>query len=134
MTRSQAVKLDVCGVTAVVAVIDGKWKTSLLWLLEAGPQRPAEIRRRLPGLSEKVLTQALREMESDGLVHREVHDVLPLKTVYSLTDFGRRLSVALGPVSDLGHERLDRLAAEQAEQAGRAGRAGRTGQVESSAS
>ncbi|MEK2495351.1 helix-turn-helix domain-containing protein [Kitasatospora purpeofusca] len=128
MTRSQAVKLDVCGVTAVVAVIDGKWKTSLLWLLEAGPQRPAEIRRRLTGLSEKVLTQALREMESDGLVHREVHDVLPLKTVYSLTDFGRRLSVALGPVSDLGHERLDRLAAERAEQAGR------TGQVESSAS
>ncbi|MFI8084000.1 winged helix-turn-helix transcriptional regulator [Kitasatospora sp. NPDC086009] len=116
MTRGQAVNPNVCGVTAVVAVIDGKWKTSLLWLLEAGPQRPAELRRLLPGLSEKVLTQALREMESDGLVHREVCDVLPLKTVYSLTDFGRRLSDALGPISDLGHERLDRMAAERAEQ------------------
>ncbi|MFB7377504.1 winged helix-turn-helix transcriptional regulator [Kitasatospora purpeofusca] len=127
MTRSQAARTNVCGVTAVIAVIDGRWKTSLLWLLESGPQRPAEIRRRLPGLSEKVLTQALREMESDGLVHREVHDVLPLKTVYSLTDFGRRLCDALGPVSDLGHERLDRMTAEQAVQAEQAERAEQAG-------
>lgn len=100
---------NVCGVTAAIAVIDGKWKTSLLWLLEDGPQRPAELRRRLSGLSEKVLTQALREMETDGLVHREVYDVLPLKTVYSLTEFGRDLAEALGPLSDWGHRRLERM-------------------------
>ncbi|MEU6508450.1 MULTISPECIES: helix-turn-helix domain-containing protein [unclassified Streptomyces] len=109
MTRSRAQDPGVCGVTAAIAVIDGKWKTSLLWLLESGPHRPAALRRRLPGLSEKVLTQALREMEEDGLVHREVYDVLPPKTVYSLTAFGRDLSEALGPVSDWGHRRLDRL-------------------------
>ncbi|MEO3926475.1 helix-turn-helix domain-containing protein [Micromonosporaceae bacterium B7E4] len=113
MTRSRARDLNVCGVTAAIAVIDGKWKTSLLWLLESGPHRPAELRRQLPGLTEKVLTQALREMESDGLVHREVHDVLPLKTVYSLTPFGRDLAEALAPLSDWGHCRLDRLAAAQ---------------------
>ncbi|MFY1691559.1 winged helix-turn-helix transcriptional regulator [Plantactinospora sp. WMMB782] len=111
MTRGRARDLNVCGVTAAIAVIDGKWKTSLLWLLESGPHRPAELRRRLPGLREKVLTQALREMESDGLVHREVHDVLPLKTVYSLTPFGRDLAEAVAPLSDWGHRRLDRLAA-----------------------
>ncbi|MFK4599050.1 DNA-binding HxlR family transcriptional regulator [Streptomyces pristinaespiralis] len=110
MTRSRAQDTGVCGVTAAIAVIDGKWKTALLWLLESGPQRPGELRRRLPGLSEKVLTQALREMEADGLVHREVHDVLPLKTVYSLTGFGRELSQVLAPVSDWGHRRLERLA------------------------
>ncbi|WP_320782934.1 helix-turn-helix domain-containing protein [Streptomyces sp. CRN 30] len=109
MTRSRAVDPDVCGVTAAIAVIDGKWKTALLWLLESGPHRPGELRRQLPGLSEKVLTQALREMETDGLVHREVHDVLPLKTVYSLTAFGRELSEALAPLSDWGHRRLDAL-------------------------
>lgn len=92
MTRSRAQDPDVCGVTAAIAVIDGKWKTLLLWLLESRPHRPGELRRRLPGLTEKVLTQALREMESDGLVHREVHDERPLKTVYSLTPFGRDLS------------------------------------------
>ncbi|MEU9606442.1 helix-turn-helix domain-containing protein [Streptomyces sp. NPDC048057] len=113
MARMRAEDPTVCGVTAAIAVIDGKWKTALLWLLESGPRRPGELRRKLPGLSEKVLTQALREMETDGLVHREVHDVLPLKTVYSLTEFGRDLSVALAPVSDWGYRRLDVLAAQQ---------------------
>ena len=110
MTRSRAQDPDVCGVTAAIAVIDGKWKTTLLWLLESGPQRPGALRRRLPGLTEKVLTQTLREMESDGLVHREVHDVRPLKTEYSLTAFGRDLAEALGPVADWGHRRLEQLA------------------------
>ncbi|MER0245424.1 helix-turn-helix domain-containing protein [Streptomyces sp. HSW2009] len=115
MARMRAQDPDVCGVTAAIAVIDGKWKTALLWALESGPRRPGELRRALPGLTEKVLTQALREMEVDGLVHREVHDVRPLKTVYSLTDFGRDLSKALAPVSDWGHRRLDMLAAQQPE-------------------
>ncbi|MFG2328830.1 winged helix-turn-helix transcriptional regulator [Streptomyces sp. NPDC048604] len=114
MARSRAQDTEVCGVSAAVAVIDGKWKTLLLWLLESGPQRPGELRRTISGISEKVLTQALREMESDGLVHREVHDVMPPKTVYSLTGEGRELSVALAPLSDWGHRRLDRLAGERA--------------------
>ncbi|MFE7384887.1 winged helix-turn-helix transcriptional regulator [Streptomyces zhihengii] len=114
MTRSRALDPEVCGVTAAVAVIDGKWKTALLWQLEAGPQRPGALRRALPGLSEKVLTQALREMESDGLVHREVHDVLPLRTEYSLTPFGRDLSEALAPLAAWGHRRLDMLAGRSA--------------------
>ncbi|WP_328222911.1 helix-turn-helix transcriptional regulator [Streptomyces sp. NBC_00104] len=115
MTRERAQDPNVCGVTAAIAVIEGKWKTSLLWLLESGPYRPGELRRLLPGLSEKVLTQALREMETDGLVHREVHDVLPLKTVYSLTPFGRELSSALGPLSDWGHRRLETLTGVEGE-------------------
>ncbi|MEU9625493.1 MULTISPECIES: winged helix-turn-helix transcriptional regulator [Streptomyces] len=109
MTRRR-LDSNVCGVTAAVAVIDGKWKTSLLWLLESGPHRPAELLRRLPGLSEKVLSEALREMAVDGLVHREVYDVLPPKTVYSLTAFGRELAEALAPLSDWGHRRLEKLA------------------------
>ncbi|MFE7841597.1 winged helix-turn-helix transcriptional regulator [Streptomyces sp. NPDC057474] len=115
MTRKRAQDPNVCGVTAAITVIEGKWKTSLLWLLESGPHRPGELRRMLPGLSEKVLTQALREMETDGLVHREVHDVLPLKTVYSLTPFGRELSEALGPLSDWGYRRLETLTGVEGE-------------------
>ncbi|MFI2733525.1 winged helix-turn-helix transcriptional regulator [Streptomyces sp. NPDC018711] len=109
MTRLRAQDTNLCGVSAAIAVIDGKWKTWLLWLLESGPHRPGELRRKIPGISEKMLTQALREMEADGLVHREVHDVVPPKTVYSLTEFGRELSDVLGPLSDWGHRRLDRL-------------------------
>ncbi|TDB79530.1 helix-turn-helix domain-containing protein [Micromonospora sp. KC721] len=115
MVRSRARDPNVCGVVAAIAVIDGKWKPTLLWLLESGPQRPGQLRRQLPGLTEKVLTQALREMEADGLVHREVHHGLPLKTEYSLTPFGRDLSEALAPLSDWGYRRLATLAeAEQA--------------------
>ncbi|MEU3608655.1 helix-turn-helix domain-containing protein [Streptomyces sp. NPDC035033] len=100
----------ICGVAAAISVIDGKWKTLLLWLLESGPHRPGELRRKARGISEKVLTQTLREMEADGLVHRETHDVVPLKTVYSLTEQGRALQLVLGPLSDWGHDHLDRLA------------------------
>ncbi|MFE6684955.1 winged helix-turn-helix transcriptional regulator [Streptomyces sp. NPDC057743] len=113
MTRGRARDLNVCGTTAAIAVIDGKWKTPLLWLLEPGPTRPSALLRQLPGLSEKVLTQALREMAEDGLVHREVHDSLPLKTEYSLTAFGRDLAAALAPLDAWGHRRLERLAEAQ---------------------
>lgn len=113
MVRSRAQDPNVCGVTVAVAVIDGKWKTALLWLLESGPHRPGELRRQLPGLSEKVLTQALREMEADELVHREVYDELPLRTEYSLTAFGRDLSEALAPLSDWGHRRLEKLSEDR---------------------
>ncbi|TDC20648.1 transcriptional regulator [Streptomyces sp. 8K308] len=109
MTRGRAQDTNVCGVTAAIAVLDGKWKTVLLWALEDGPQRPGELRRRLPGISEKILTQALREMEADELVHREVYDELPLKTVYSLTAYGRELADALEPLSAWGYRRLTRL-------------------------
>ncbi|GIH92539.1 winged helix-turn-helix transcriptional regulator [Planobispora siamensis] len=113
MTRSRSQDPNVCGVTAAIAVIDGKWKTILLWLLESGPHRPSELLRQLPGLTEKVLTQTLRVMEADGLVHREAHDSWPLRTEYSLTPFGRDLSQALEPLSDWGHRRLEKLAASQ---------------------
>ncbi|MEW1653694.1 MULTISPECIES: helix-turn-helix domain-containing protein [unclassified Streptomyces] len=113
MTRSRARDLDVCGTTAAIAVIDGKWKTPLLWLLEPGPRRPSELLRCLPGLSEKVLTQALREMAEDELVHREVYDAVPLKTEYSLTALGRELAEALAPLDAWGHRRLARLAEAQ---------------------
>ncbi|MFI6803108.1 winged helix-turn-helix transcriptional regulator [Streptosporangium canum] len=113
MTRSRAEAPNVCGVTAAIATIDGKWKTLVLWLLEERPYRPGEMRRQVPGLTEKVLTQTLREMEDDGLVRREIHDMRPLKTVYSLTAFGRDLCEALEPVSRWGYRRLEKLTEAQ---------------------
>ncbi|MGW5696628.1 winged helix-turn-helix transcriptional regulator, partial [Streptomyces asiaticus] len=70
MTRSRAQDTNVCGVTAAISVIDGKWKTALLWALESGPYRPGELRRWLPGLSEKVLTQSARTAARRGAPDR----------------------------------------------------------------
>ncbi|MBA3783189.1 MAG: helix-turn-helix transcriptional regulator [Nocardioides sp.] len=99
----------VCGLDAALDVISGKWKCLILWELHAyGTRRFAELRRGLPGVSEKMLTQHLREMEADGLIHREVYREVPPKVEYSVTERGASLNQALGPLGDWGRERIRR--------------------------
>jgi DNA-binding HxlR family transcriptional regulator len=102
----------ICGIDAAMDVVSGKWKSLILWELDAhGVRRFAELRRGLPGVSEKMLTQHLREMEEDGLVHREVYAEVPPKVEYSLTDEGIALNEALGPLGDWGSRRIERIGA-----------------------
>ncbi|WP_249186113.1 winged helix-turn-helix transcriptional regulator [Microbacterium paraoxydans] len=99
----------VCGIDAALDVVSGKWKGLILWELEEhGTLRFAQLRRSLPGVSEKMLTQHLREMEQDGLVHRKVFADVPPKVEYSLTDSGIALNRALEPLGDWGRERIRR--------------------------
>ncbi|WEV27023.1 winged helix-turn-helix transcriptional regulator [Streptomyces sp. 71268] len=99
----------VCGLDAAVDVIDGKWKVLILWALHDQPRRFGETKRLLPGISEKVLAQQLRELEADGVVHREVYDEVPPKVEYSLTDSGLALTAALGPLGAWGTRRMMEL-------------------------
>ncbi len=102
----------VCGIDAAMDVVSGKWKSLILWELHAsGVRRFAELRRALPGVSEKMLTQHLREMEEDGLVRREIYREVPPKVEYSLTPDGTSLNAALAPLGDWGTARLQRLGA-----------------------
>ncbi|MBB5117872.1 hypothetical protein AF335_10340 [Streptomyces eurocidicus] len=104
-----------CGLDAAIDVIDGKWKVLILWALGEGEgeaRRFGETRRLLPGVSEKVLAQQLRELEADGIVHREVYDVVPPKVEYSLTERGHALNAALAPLGAWGKERIAMLQAE----------------------
>lgn len=111
-----------CGLDAAVSVVGGKWKALILWALSERPRRFAELRRELDGISEKVLIQQLRELERDGVVHREVHEQVPPKVVYSLTADGVALESALGPLGDWGEARMDRISAIRQHQGdGRAG-------------
>lgn len=99
----------VCGIDAAMDVVSGKWKGLILWELEAhGVRRFAELRRGLHGVSEKMLTQHLREMEEDGLVHREVYPEVPPRVEYSLTEHGRTLNEALASLGARGSERIAR--------------------------
>lgn len=101
----------VCGLDAAFGVVGGKWKALLLWELDQGVRRFGELRRALEGISEKMLIQQLREMEHDGLVHREVFREVPPRVEYSLTDFGRSLNKAMGPLGDWGEEHKARIEA-----------------------
>ncbi|MCX4632624.1 MULTISPECIES: winged helix-turn-helix transcriptional regulator [unclassified Streptomyces] len=99
----------ICGIDAALDVVSGKWKGLILWELDAHHvRRFAALRRGLPGVSEKMLTQHLREMEEDGLVHREVYAEVPPRVEYSLTEHGRTLNQALGPLGTWGVERMRR--------------------------
>ena len=99
----------ICGIDAALDVVSGKWKGLVLWELQAhGTRRFAELRRGLPGVSEKMLTQHLRQMEADDLIHRKVYAEVPPKVEYSLTEAGASLNEALGPLGEWGRERLRR--------------------------
>lgn len=98
-----------CGIDAALDVVSGKWKGLVLWELQAhGTRRFAELRRALPGVSEKMLTQHLRELEEDRLLHREVYAQVPPKVEYSLTEPGATLIEALKPLGEWGVERIRR--------------------------
>jgi DNA-binding HxlR family transcriptional regulator len=86
-----------CPVEATLDVIGGKWKVVVLFWLKDRTLRFGELRRKIPGVSERMLTQQLRELEGHGIVHREVYPEVPPKVEYSLTDYGRTLR----PITDL---------------------------------
>lgn len=104
----------ICGIDAAMDVVTGKWKSLILWELDNhGTRRFGELRRGLPGVSEKMLIQHLREMEEDGLVHREVYREVPPKVEYSLTEHGTSLNAALGPLGTWGTQRIERIGADR---------------------
>jgi DNA-binding HxlR family transcriptional regulator len=99
-----------CGLDAAVDVIGGKWKVLLLWALSRRPRRYGELKREVPGISEKMLIQQLRQMEADGLVLREAFHEIPPRVEYSLTPLGESLNEALGPLGDWGEKHMKRIA------------------------
>ncbi|MCB1161314.1 MAG: helix-turn-helix domain-containing protein [Candidatus Krumholzibacteriia bacterium] len=91
-----------CPVTATMGVIGGKWKPIILWSLSGGTRRFGELRRHIPAVTQKMLTQQLRELESDGVVLRRVFAEVPPRVEYSLSDYGRTLLPVLRAMSRWG--------------------------------
>ena len=84
-------KQSKCPAEFTLAMIGGRWKIPLIFHLLAGAKRFSELFRALPGVTQKMLTQQLREMERNGLVERKVYAQVPPKVEYSLTPLGRSL-------------------------------------------
>ena len=81
-----------CAVEAALRFIDGKWKGVILWHLLAETLRFNQLRRLLPSVTQRMLTNQLRELEQDGLVARRIYAQIPPKVEYSLTERGRTLA------------------------------------------
>ncbi|WP_439460015.1 winged helix-turn-helix transcriptional regulator [Pedobacter sp. GSP4] len=80
-----------CSMEAALNVIGGKWKLTILNRLLSGPKRYGELHRSVAGITEKMLTQQLRELEEDGIVERTIYPVVPPKVEYAFTESGRKL-------------------------------------------
>ncbi|WP_125764117.1 MULTISPECIES: winged helix-turn-helix transcriptional regulator [Levilactobacillus] len=98
------------GVEATLGIISGKWKPQLLCHLGNRPQRTCDLRRELPAISQKVLTQQLRELEQDGIIVRHISgERAPFKVTYALTDLGRSLGQILVQMSVWGERRASEV-------------------------
>jgi len=98
MTKPRHSRLDCnpgCSVEAAISLIDGKWKCVILFHLLDGTARFNEIRRRMPSVTQRMLTNQLRELEADGLIVRHVYAEVPPKVEYSLSPLGRTLEPVL---------------------------------------
>ncbi len=95
-------ELPDCPVATTVQLIGNKWKLLIIRNLLRAPQRFTEIKRTVPGISQKVLTDNLRALENDGLVTREVFTEIPPRVVYSLSDLGNTLRPIIEAMQDWG--------------------------------
>ncbi|KAA0119904.1 transcriptional regulator, HxlR family [Methylobacterium sp. UNC378MF] len=91
-----------CAVEATLRFIDGKWKGVILYHLLEGTLRFNEIRRRLTSVTQRMLTNQLREMEADGLITRTIYPQVPPKVEYSLTERGRSLEPVIRALKTWG--------------------------------
>ena len=87
---------------ATVAVLGGRWKLFILWHLFRGPCRFSELHRKVTGISQKMLTQQLREMEGHGLVERTVFAEVPPRVEYNITPLGRSLLPVIKAMGEWG--------------------------------
>ncbi|MEI9997760.1 MAG: helix-turn-helix domain-containing protein [Verrucomicrobiota bacterium] len=88
-----------CPLTDLIDIIGGRWKVLCLWRLLEGKKRFTELRRQMPGVTQKMLTQQLRQLEADGLISRKVYPQVPPKVEYQLTATGTELCTLLVTLS-----------------------------------
>ena len=93
-----------CPIRQVINIVGDKWTVPVLYVLKQGTKRYSEIQREIPGISKKMLTQTLRNLESDCILKRKVYPVVPPKTEYYLTAFGTKLIEPLEVLSDWAWE------------------------------
>ncbi|HEX7735134.1 MAG TPA: helix-turn-helix domain-containing protein [Ktedonobacteraceae bacterium] len=98
-----------CAVEATADILGGKWKAVILYYLFQSSRRFNELRRLLPEVTQRMLTRQLRELEQDGIVHREIFKEVPPKVEYSLTEFGTSLGPIIVQMLDWGEQYMEQI-------------------------
>lgn len=98
-----------CSVEAAISLIDGKWKCVVLFHLLGGTMRFNEIRRHVGGVTQRTLTNQLRELEEDGLIERKVYAQVPPKVEYTISPLGRGLEPILIALKVWGDDNIGRF-------------------------
>src|SRR5882724_7979591 len=101
-----------CPLTAALAAIGGKWKLIIVYWLAESPKHFAALRRVMPGISQKVLTEQLRELISDGILQRQPKGAIPAPVEYSLTDYGQSVLPLVEDVRLWGRAHMERLTSQ----------------------
>ncbi len=102
-------KLPNCPIETTLTVISDKWKVLILRDLASGTKRFGELKKSIPGISQKVLTANLRQMEQSGLVTRKVYAEVPPKVEYSLTELGFSLKPVLNALAVWGMQYIEEM-------------------------
>ncbi len=101
-TQRRTSTSEPCRIGQTLDLLGGRWKGSIIWWLETGPQRFGDLKRSLDGITPKVLTGQLRQLERDGLVKRKQYLEIPPRVEYSLTPLCRSLIPLLGSITAWG--------------------------------
>lgn len=109
------IKPELCQVTSALEILVGKWKPIiLLHLLKNGTQRFSDLKRSLPGITQKMLTKQLRELEEEDIIERKIYAQVPPKVEYSITEYGRTLEPVLNQMHEWGlNHQLHKLQKQQ---------------------
>ncbi|MDX2108122.1 MAG: helix-turn-helix domain-containing protein [Candidatus Melainabacteria bacterium] len=98
-----------CPILSTIAMISDKWKVIIIYKLKGGTMRFNELMRALQGVTQKVLTSQLRQLEEDGLVSRKIYAEVPPRVEYSLTPLGESLTPVLEQLEQWAKEHSDEL-------------------------
>lgn len=104
MKRKNFGSMPGCSVEVTLDLIDGKWKGVILFHLQGGTQRFGELKRRMPGITQRMLTKQLRALEDNGLVLRKVYPEVPPRVEYTLSETGQRLKPVIDALRNWGED------------------------------
>ncbi len=93
-----------CGLSYAVELLHGRWKVTILWNLDRGVNRYGQLKKNIPGISEKMLTQRLKDLEKDGIITRKDFGTIPPHVEYSLSAAGQQLVPVLHSLCKWGNK------------------------------